>query len=103
MGVTAAIVGTALAVGASAYTAHKQVKAQEKAQERAAAQAREMAKNNVTVQTRAAEPTQAETQAEQSEVARQNAKRRRQGIARTVINNAQLTSSLLGNSNKLGG
>lgn len=99
MGVTAAIVGTALAVGASAYTAHKQ----EKAQERAAAQAREMAKNNVTVQTRAAEPAQAETQAEQSETARQNAKRRRQGIARTVINNAQLTSSLLGNSNKLGG
>lgn len=99
MGVTAALVSTALAVGASAYTQRKQ----EKAQERAAAQAREMAKNNVTVQTRAAEPTQAETQAELSEVARQNAKRRRQGIARTVINNAQLTSSLLGNSNKLGG
>lgn len=99
MGVTAAVIGTALAVGSSLYTQRKQ----EKAQERAAAQAREMAKNNVTVQTRAAEPTQAETQEEQSEVARQNAKRRRQGIARTVINNAQLTRSLLGNSTKLGG
>ena len=99
MGVETAIVGAALAVGSSLYTSHRQ----EKAQERAAAQAREMAKNNVTVQTRAAEPTQAETQEEQSEVARQNAKRRRQGIARTVINNAQLTRSLLGNSTKLGG
>lgn len=99
MGVTAALVTTALAVGASAYTARKQ----EKAQERAAAQAREMTKNNVTVQTRAVEATQADSQEEQSEVARQNAKKRRQGIARTVINNAQLTSSLLGNSTKLGG
>lgn len=99
MGAAAAIIGTALSVGASMYTSHKQ----EKAQERAAAEAREAAKNNVTVQTRVAEATQAETQAEQSETARLNAKRRRQGIARTVINNAQLTSSLLGNSNKLGG
>ena len=103
MGAAAAIIGTALSVGASMYTSHKQAKAQEKAQERAAAAAREAAKNNVTVQTRVAEATQAETQAEQSETARLNAKRRRQGIARTVINNAQLTSSLLGNSNKLGG
>lgn len=99
MGVAAAIIGTAISVGSSIYSSRKQ----EKAQERAAAAAREAAKNNVTVQTRAAESTQADSQEQQSETARLNAKRRRQGIARTVINNAQLTSSLIGNSNKLGG
>lgn len=90
----------ALAVGAGAYSSHKQAKAQKKA----AAQAAEAAKNNITVQSRSAEPVAADTSMQdQSELARQNAAKRRRSVAKTVISNAQLTSSLLGNNSKLGG
>ena len=100
MGVTAAIVSAGLAIGASAYSANQQRKAQKEAE----AKAREAEKRNVTVQSRAATTeTSAAEQEPQSELARQNAAKRRRGINRTILNNNQLTSSLLGNSTKLGG
>ena len=98
MGFTSVVLG-ALAIGASM---HQQNKVQ-KAQKSAEAAAREAAKRNVTVQSSAAEPVRAEAaNAEAGEVARQNARKRRQGIASTVSARA-LTSSLVGNKSLLGG
>ena len=95
----AALVATALSIGSSMHQAKKQEKAQKKAE----AAAREAAKRNVTVQGSAAEPVRAEAaNVEAGEVARQNARRRRQGIASTVSAGA-LTSSLIGNKSRLGG
>lgn len=99
MGFTTALVTTALAVGASMHMQNKANKAQKSAE----VAAREAAKRNVTVQGSAAEPVRAEAaNVEAGEVARQNARRRRQGIASTVSAGA-LTSSLIGNKSRLGG
>lgn len=98
MGFTSVVLG-ALAVGASMHTQNKAQKAQKSAE----AAAREAAKRNVTVQSSAAEPVRAEAaNVEAGEVARQNARKRRQGIASTVSAGA-LTSSLVGNKSLLGG
>ncbi len=99
MGFTSALVTAALAVGASMHTQNKAKKAQQSAE----IAAREAAKRNVTVQSSAAEPVRAEAaNVEAGEVARQNARKRRQGIASTVSAGA-LTSSLVGNKSRLGG
>ena len=99
MGFTSALVTAALAVGASMHTQNKAKKAQQSAE----IAAREAAKRNVTVQSSASEPVRAEAaNVEAGEVARQNARKRRQGIASTVSAGA-LTSSLVGNKSRLGG
>lgn len=95
----AAIAGTALSVGGSMYSAKKQ----EKAQKQAEAAAREAAKRNVTVQSSGAEPTRTSSEnVAAGEVARQNARKRRQGYASTLTGRT-LSTSLIGNKSTLGG
>ncbi len=95
----AALVGTALSIGSSMHQAKKQEKAQKKAE----AAAREAAKRNVTVKSQGAEPVRTSSEnVEAGEVARQNARKRRQGYVSTLPGQA-LTSSLVGNKSKLGG
>lgn len=99
MGFSGALIGAALTVGGSLYTQHKAKKAQAAAE----AQAREAAKRNVTVQASGAESVGRDVEAQQvGEVARQNARRRRQGMAGTV-NDRDLAGSLTGNRVILGG
>ena len=99
MGFTSALVSAALAIGGSMHAQNKAKKAQRSSE----VAAREAALRNVTVQSSAAEPVRAEAaNVEAGEVARQNARKRRQGIASTVSAGA-LTSSLVGNKSLLGG
>lgn len=99
MGFTSAIVGAALAIGGSMYTQNKAKKAQRSAE----VAAREAAKRNVTVQGSGDVPVRAEAEnVEVGEVARQNARKRRQGIAGTLSSRG-LASGLLGNKSLLGG
>lgn len=100
MGFTAAILGaTALSVGASAYTQHQARKAQKSAE----AEAREAAKRNVTVQASGGAPVQASVEGtEAAEVARQNARRRRQGMS-GLVHEGTLAGSLVGGRSILGG
>lgn len=100
MGMTAAIIGsTLLSVGAGLHTQNKMQKAQKSAE----IAAREAAKRNVTVQSSGGEPVRAEAaNVEAGEVARQNARKRRQGIVGTLSGKA-LASSLVGNKSLLGG
>ena len=96
---TAVLVGTALSVGASMHTQNKMKKSQRSAE----IAAREAAKRNVTVQSSGAEPVRAEAEnVAVGDVARQNARKRRQGIAGTVTDKG-LASSLVGNKSLLGG
>lgn len=95
----AAIVSTAVSIGSSIRQEHQQKKAQKNAE----AAAREAAKRNVTVKSQGAEPVRTSTEnVEAGEVARQNARKRRQGYVSTLPGQA-LTSSLVGNKSKLGG
>lgn len=99
MGLTSAIVGAALAVGGSMHVQNKVKKSQRSAE----IAAREAAKRNVTVQGSGGVPVREEgVNVEAGEVARQNARKRRQGIASTVSGRA-LASSLVGNKSLLGG
>ncbi len=101
MGWTAAalLASTAISVGSSIHSQNKQ----KQAQKRAEAQSREAAKRNVTVQSSGAEPEQRRAENEAaSDVAAQNARKRRQGYASTLTNRG-LTSSLVGNKSILGG
>lgn len=99
MGFTGAILGAALAVGGSAYTQHQARKAQKSAE----AEARENAKRNVTVQASGGAPVARSVEGtEAGEVARQNARKRRQGMAQ-LVGDAGLSSGLVGGRSILGG
>ena len=99
MGFTGALIGAALSVGGSLYSSHQQ----KKQQRAATVAAQEVAKRNVSVGVSAADPTQATTDTgESEEVNRQNASRRRYGMARTV-NPGGVLGSLTGGRKTLGG
>lgn len=99
MGFTGALISAALSVGGSLYGSHQQ----KKQQQAATVAAQEAAKRNVSVGASAADPTQAAADTgESEEVNRQNASKRRYGMARTV-NPGGVLGSLTGGRKTLGG
>ncbi|WP_300666393.1 hypothetical protein [uncultured Akkermansia sp.] len=86
-------------MGGSLYSSHQQ----KKQQRAATVAAQEAAKRNVSVGVSAADPSQITADAgENEEVNRQNASRRRYGMARTV-NPGGVLVSLTGGRKTLGG
>ena len=99
MGFTGALISAALSVGGSLSSSHQQ----KKLQRAATVAAPEAAKRNVSVGVSAADPSQITADAgENEEVNRQNANRRRYGMARTV-NPGGVLGSLTGGRKTLGG
>lgn len=94
-----ALIGAALSIGGSLYGSRQQ----KKQQQAATVAAQEAAKRNVSVGASVADPTQAATDTgESEEVDRQNASKRRYGMARTV-NPGGVLGSLTGGRKTLGG